>query len=49
MSILRFKGVQFKKATGAVSKRGPISKKKLISHFLAQGKYLTPMQFEIKK
>ena len=49
MSILRFEGAQFKKAPGAVSKRGPISKKIWISHFLAQGKNLTPMQVEIKK
>ena len=49
MSILRFEGARFKKAPGAVSKRGPISKKFWISHFLAQGKNLTPMQVEIKK
>ena len=49
MSILRFEGVRFRKALGAVSKRGPISKKIWISHFLAQGKNLTLMQVEIKK
>ena len=49
MSILRFEGARFKKAPGAVSKRGLISKKNWISHFMAQGKNLTPMQVEIKK
>ena len=38
ISILRFEGAQLKKAPGAVSKRGPISKKNWICHFLAQGK-----------
>ena len=49
MSILRFKGVLFKKAPGAVSKRGPISKIFGFPIFLAQGKNLTLMQVEIKK
>ena len=33
MSILRFEGARYKKASGAVSKRGTISKKFWISHF----------------
>ena len=50
MSILRFEWAGFKKAPGALSKRGPISKKILdFPIFLAQGKNLTPMQVEIKK
>ena len=49
MSILRFEGTQFKKAPGAVSKRGPISKKFGFPMFLTEGKNLTPMQVEIKK
>ena len=49
MSILRFEGAQFKKAPGAVTKRGQISEKKIgFPAFLAQGKNLTPMQDEIK-
>ena len=48
MSILRFEEARFKKALGAVSKRGPISKKKIgCPTFLARGKNLTPMQVEI--
>ena len=49
MSILRFEGARFKKAPGAVSKRGPISKSFGFPNFLAQGKNVTPMQVEIKK
>ena len=49
MSILRFEGARFKRAPGAVSKRGPISKNFGFFIFLAQGKKLTPMQVEIKK
>ena len=48
MSIPRFEGVRFKKALGAVFKRGPISKNFGFLIFLAQGKNLTPMQVEIK-
>ena len=44
MSIQRFEGARCKKASKAVSKRGPIEKKIEISIFLAQGKNLTPMQ-----
>ena len=47
MSVLRFEGVRFKKAPGAVSKRGPITKNFGFPIFLAQGKNLTPMQVEI--
>ena len=49
MSILSLEGARFKKAPGAVSKRGPSSKKIGFPIFLAQGKNLTPMQVEIKK
>ena len=49
MSILRLEGVRFKKALGAVFRRGSVSKKIGFPIFLAQGKNLTPMQVEIKK
>ena len=38
ISILRFEGAQLKKAPGAVSKRGPILKKKLDLPFFGSSK-----------
>ena len=49
MSILRFERALFKKALGAVSKRGPISKSCGFPIFSTRGKNLTTMQVEIKK
>ena len=47
--MLGFERARFKKAPGAVSKRGQISKKIGFRIFLVQGKNLTPMQVKTKK
>ena len=49
INIRRFEQARLKKALGAVSIPGSISKKKDFSFFLAQGKNPTAMQVKIKK